>query len=60
MDGSPSIDDAGSIGRVRQVLKLGVGGNHFKEGIDLAVVEGRVPPPNDLHVLLRHRPERTS
>ena len=43
MDGSPSLDDAGLIGSVRQVLKIGVGGKHFKEGIDVAVVEGAFP-----------------
>src|SRR3954451_7044148 len=55
MNGSAALHNAGLIGSVRQILKLGVGGEHLEEGVDVAGVKGRVPPPHDLEVLLGHR-----
>src|SRR4051812_19329404 len=56
MNGSAALHDARLIGSVRQILKLGVGGEYLEEGVDIACVEGGVPALHDFDVLLRHRP----
>ena len=50
----PAID--GSIGELRDLVPLDIRVNSLQDGVEIAAVEGRICTPDDLDVLLGHRP----